>query len=172
MAMSKFGAAYKAARDAGKKDFTFNGKKYTTESREEKADRMATNQRQKMAGSAAGAGRGASAGRQAEDKPRAAAPEKKTYKSEVAKKSSPPAADKPRVAAAKPERKPIRMEGLERAKKGISSMVASRQRRLDMEEADRKSRGDKYGMGMKKGGMVKKGRDGMASKGKTKGRMC
>ena len=64
------------------------------------------------------------------------------------------------------------MEGLERAKKGISGMMASRQRRLDMEEADRKSRGDKYGMGMKKGGSVKKSRDGMASKGKTKGRMC
>ena len=146
MAMSEFGKAFASARKAGDKTFMFKGKEYTTESREEKADRMATNQRQKMAGSAAGAGRGASAGRQAEDKPR--------------------------VAAAQPERKPIRMEGLERAKKGISGIMASRQRRLDMEEADRKSRGDEYGMGMKKGGKVKKSRDGMASKGKTKGRMC
>jgi hypothetical protein len=175
MAMSEFGKAFASARKAGDKTFMFKGKEYTTESREEKADRMATNQRQKMAGSAAGAGRGASAGRQAEDKPRAAAPEKKMPEAKSSGRgmmAGRRAEDKPRAVAAQPERKPIRMEGLERAKKGISGMMASRQRRLDMEEADRMSRGDKYGMGMKKGGKVKKSRDGMASKGKTKGRMC
>jgi hypothetical protein len=165
MAMSEFGKAFASARKAGDKTFMFKGKKYTTETKEEKDARMAKAKPkaapEKKMPEAKSSGRGMMAGRGAGDK------------SEVAKKSSPPAADKPRaVAAAQPERKPIRMEGLERAKKGISGMMASRQRRLDMEEADRMSRGDKYGMGMKKGGKVKKSRDGMASKGKTKGRMC
>ena len=31
---------------------------------------------------------------------------------------------------------------------------------------------EKYGSGLKMGGMVKKGRDGIAQRGKTKGRMC
>ena len=31
---------------------------------------------------------------------------------------------------------------------------------------------EKYGSGLKMGGMVKKGRDGLAQRGKTKGRMC
>ena len=153
MAMSEFGKAFASARKAGDKTFMFKGKKYTTETKEEKEARMA------------------------KAKPKAA-PKKDmppaeragTTKSQAAPEKKMPEA-KPRVAA-KPERKPIRMEGLERARKGISSIMASRQRRLDMEEADRKSRGDKYGMGMKEGGMVKKGRDGMATKGKTKGRMC
>ena len=165
MALSEFGRAFRDARKAGDKTFMFKGKKYTTETKEEKDARMA-----KAAPKAAPKKDMPPAERAGTTKSQAA-PEKKTYKSEVAKKSSPPAADKPRAVAAQPERKPIRMEGLERAKKGISSMMASRQRRLDMEEADRMSRGDKYGMGMKKGGKVKKSRDGMASKGKTKGRM-
>ena len=147
MAMSEFGKAFASARKAGDKTFMFKGKKYTTETKEEKDARTA----------------------KAAPK---AAPKKDMPPAERAGTTKSQAAEKPRAAAAKPERKPIRMEGLERAKKGISGMMASRQRRLDMEEADRKSRGDKYGMGMKKGGMVKKGRDGMASKGKTKGRMC
>jgi hypothetical protein len=141
MAMSKFGAAYKAARDAGKKDFTFNGKKYTTESREEKADRMATNQRQKMAGSAAGAGRGSSAGRGAGD-------------------------------AVTKEREPIRMEGLERMKRGLKEMGRARDARIEMDKTARMAAEDDIGMGMKKGGVVKKRRDGIAQRGKTKGRMC
>lgn len=182
MAMSEFGKAFAAARKAGDKTFMFKGKKYTTEtkeekearmpkkaapeSREEKADRMATTQRQKMAGSAAGAGRGKMAGRGAGDKMEDTRP----FKAQVAEKSKPeskPADDKPRA-----QREPIRMEGLERAKRFVSGMVGNRERRLQMDEADRMSRGDKYGMGMKKGGSVKKSRDGMASKGKTKGRMC
>jgi len=141
MAMSKFGAAYKAARDAGKKNFTFNGKKYTTESREEKADRMATNQRQKMAGSAAGAGRGSSAGRGAGD-------------------------------AVTKEREPIRMEGLERMKRGLKEMGRARDARIEMDKTARMAAEDEIGMGMKKGGSVKKSRDGIAQRGKTKGRMC
>lgn len=147
MAMSEFGKAFASARKAGDKTFMFKGKKYTTETKEEKDARTA----------------------KAAPK---AAPKKDMPPAERAGTTKSQAAEKPRAVAAKPERKPIRMEGLERAKEGISGMMASRQRRLDMEEADRKSRGDKYGMGMKKGGMVKKGRDGMASKGKTKGRMC
>lgn len=35
MALSKFGAAFKAARKAGKKEFSFGGKKFTTKTREE-----------------------------------------------------------------------------------------------------------------------------------------
>ena len=131
------------------------------------ADRTGKAPEKKMP-EAKSSGRGMMAGRKDGDKMEDTRP----FKTQVAEKSSPPAADKPRVAAAQPERKPIRMEGLERAKKGVSGIMASRQRRLDMEEADRMSRGDKYGMGMKKGGKVKKSRDGMASKGKTKGRMC
>ena len=41
---------------------------------------------------------------------------------------------------------------------------AKRQRAAKMES--------QYGGGLKKGGMVKKGRDGLAQRGKTKGRMC
>jgi hypothetical protein len=37
--MSKFGEAFSAARKAGKKQFTFNGKKYHTRTREEEAAR-------------------------------------------------------------------------------------------------------------------------------------
>lgn len=166
MAMSEFGKAFASARKAGDKTFMFKGKKYTTETKEEKDARMAKAAPEKKMPEAKSSGRGTMAGRGAGDKMEDTRP----FKTQVAEKSKPES--KPRAVAAQPERKPIRMEGLERAKKGISGMMASRQRRLDMEEADRKSRGDKYGMGMKKGGMVKKGRDGMASKGKTKGRMC
>jgi len=35
-----------------------------------------------------------------------------------------------------------------------------------------KAQEEKYGSGLKMGGMVKKGRDGIAQRGKTKGRMC
>jgi hypothetical protein len=41
MAISKFGAAYAAARKAGKDTFMFKGEKFTTESAEEAKDRKA-----------------------------------------------------------------------------------------------------------------------------------
>jgi hypothetical protein len=170
MALSEFGKAFRDARKAGDKTFMFKGKKYTTETKEEKDARMAKAAPkaapEKKMPEAKSSGRGMMAGRGAGDKMEDTRP----FKTQVAEKSKPES--KPRAAAAQPERKPIRMEGLERATKGISSIMANRQRRLDMEEADRMSRGDKYGMGMKKGGKVKKSRDGMATKGKTKGRMC
>ncbi len=37
MAISKFGQAFQAARKAGKKEFSFNGKKYHTKTKEEMA---------------------------------------------------------------------------------------------------------------------------------------
>jgi len=41
-----------------------------------------------------------------------------------------------------------------------------------IKEKAAQEREEQYGSGLKKGGMVKKGRDGLAQRGKTKGRMC
>jgi len=41
-----------------------------------------------------------------------------------------------------------------------------------MDKTARMAAEDAIGMGMKKGGVVKKRRDGIAQRGKTKGRMC
>ena len=151
MAMSEFGKAFRDARKAGDKTFMFKGKKYTTETKEEKDARMA-----KAAP--------APAKKKLDFKPEnlELAEAKNRAKKEVEVK--PPTAKEMKEKPKNPD-SGVRMLG-------ASRFSGNRARRLDMEEADRKSRGDKYGMGMKKGGKVKKSRDGMASKGKTKGRMC
>lgn len=52
MATSKFGQAFAAARKAGKKAFTFNGKSYHTRTREEEATRKSAANTKKVSTSA------------------------------------------------------------------------------------------------------------------------
>ena len=59
----------------------------------------------------------------------------------------------------------------ETQKASKTDMYKSKMKDIIKEKAAQE-REEQYGSGLKKGGMVKKGRDGIAQRGKTKGRMC
>jgi hypothetical protein len=112
MALSKFGSAFAEARKAGEKEFTFNGKKYTTE----------------MA------------------KPKAA------------------------LTSAKSELGPEMGETMSATEaKDVASRFGSPKGSSRLNSEENKDTSD---MSYKKGGSVSKRADGIAQRGKTRGKMC
>ena len=191
--MSAFGDAFKAARAAGKKTFTFNGKSYHTRTKEDEAKKPDVSK--------------AKAG-PAEYEIKKAPPMDEATKARVLRNKLEQAAIKGKpIQPVDRSLKKIGEDGKLRNEKPVGmpesrrlepkakapEMIRTSDREddtdLPLNERGRRTRERarnsdtgtdkrsvnerlKSAFGMKKGGMVKKGRDGIAQRGKTKGRMC
>lgn len=150
MALSEFGKAFRDARKSGVKTFMFKGKKYTTETKEEKDARLA----------------------KAKAKAKADAKPKGPSDSDIRR------ANIMQTAALVDEATPARRASMEARKEAGAERMAKAKRKAALEA--RAAGGQDFTedfTGMKKGGKTKSYRsggriDGCAVRGKTKGRMC
>ena len=147
MATSEFGRAFRAAREAGDKEFEFGGKKYNTKLKEEDSAPAKKAAPVKDTSNYSNEGR-------------SSAKDTSNYSNEGR-------------SSAKTESKPEKKTGIGpyNAFSGVGDYLNKTFTREGREEATKEAK-EKYGM--KKGGAVSASRraDGIAQRGKTRGKMC
>jgi len=148
MALSAFEKEFKAARDRGAKDFEFNGKSYNTKLKEEDSGSTKSSTR---------SARPASAETRVASEPRESA---------IAASN-----DQTSAAPAKAESKPEKKTGIGpyNAFSGVGDYL---NKTFTMEGREQAKKEGKERYGMKKGGSVSSRADGIAQRGKTRGKMC
>jgi len=147
MATSAFGKAFRAARDAGDTEFEFGGKKYNTKLKEEDSGSSKSSTR---------AARPASTETRVASEPRESAIDASNDQT-----SPTPASE------SKPEKKTG--IGPYNAFSGVGDYLNKTFTMEGREQAKKEGR-ERYGM--KKGGSVSSRADGIAQRGKTRGKMC
>lgn len=171
MATSAFGKAFRAAREAGDKEFEFGGKKYNTKMKDE--DSAPAKKAEPKA---------------SQEFPKTPAPEYKNSSSsnksslgDTALKASRQAeANQAAMEANRPPPVPRKKSMLEEAREEATRRASAAQDYEESKSATPARRFDGKGPGlgalsnMKKGGSVSASRrgDGIAQRGKTRGKMC
>lgn len=163
MAVSEFGRAFRAARAAGKKDFSFGGKRYTTELAKPAAARPAAPATSAATPVTRGRGTPTST-------PEIQAQERARREAAKAKDA---AARRAEVEASRKAQRAARDSYAEERKRVVANSPAMRARNAPIAIAARnfgKPVGQREPVNYAKGGSVRTRGDGIVSKGHTKGK--
>ena len=166
MATSNFGKAFKAAREAGDKEFEFGGKKYNTKMKEETSAPSKTD-------ATALAAKGQAGNEEMKKDEAASKPdfsnEGRGSKPRVSSDYTPGKVPSSAQAAANRE------EAVDKVKSVASGVGDYLSKTFSMEGREQSKKEGKERYGMKKGGSVSSASsrgDGIAQRGKTRGKMC